>query len=94
LVGTILADGETSAKHQELFGGSSIITKRGFKWKTDEEAEQSWYESEDEMGLFTHQITELEPETRYQWCVWAKNSLGQYAETNWNTFVTLEEEGL
>ncbi|MDD4876864.1 MAG: hypothetical protein PHQ86_07045 [Dehalococcoidales bacterium] len=92
LVGTVLADGKTSARHIELFGGNSIITSKGFKWQKEGEAEQSWSETDSDMGLFTHEITNLEPNTRYSWLVWAKNSLGHYAESTWNTFVTPEIE--
>ncbi len=91
LVGTVLADGETSAKHRSLFGGTSIITQKGFKWKKEGEAEQLWQTTISSMGLFSHEIIGLDPETRYQWLVWAKNSLGHYAESNWNTFVTEAE---
>lgn len=88
LIGAILADGLSSARQIKLFGGSSIITSKGFKWQKEEEAEQSWYEESDEMGLFSHKITGLDPNTRYSWLIWAKNSFGQYAESSWNTFVT------
>jgi len=97
LVGQITADGESSANQIELFGGSSIITKKGFKWQeiTDEDvlegAEQIWSSSNSKMGFFTHDITGLDPETRYKWLIFAENSLGQYAESSWQTFVTLPE---
>lgn len=92
LVGTVLADGKTSARQKELFGGSSIITRKGFKWQKEGEAEQSWYTTNSDMGLFTHTVSGLDSGTRYSWLVWAKNSLGHYAESNWNTFVTPEVE--
>ena len=92
LVGTVLADGKTSARQKELFGGSSIITRKGFKWQKEGEAEQSWYTTNSDMGLFTHTVSGLDSGTRYSWLVWAKNSLGHYAESNWNTFVTPGEE--
>ena len=43
------------------------------------------------MGIFTHTITGLDPEKRYKWMTFTKNSLGQYAESQWNTFVTPPE---
>ena len=92
LVGTILADGKSSANQISLFGGTSIITSKGFKWQKEGEAEQSWSTISSSMGLFTKELTNLDPDTRYSWLVWAKNSLGHYAESNWNTFVTPEAE--
>ncbi len=92
LIGTVLADGKTSARQKELFGGSSIITSKGFKWQKEGEAEQSWSTTNSDMGLFTHAISGLDSGSRYSWLVWAKNSLGHYAESNWNTFVTPEIE--
>lgn len=88
LVGTILADGKTSARQKELFGGISIITQKGFKWQKEGEAEHSWNTTNNTMGIFTKEITDLVPDSRYSWLVWAKNSMGHYAESNWNTFVT------
>ncbi len=92
LLGTVLADGETSAKHRSLFGGTSIITQKGFKWKKEGEAEQVYSSASSTMGLFTKELTNLDPDSRYSWLVWAKNNLGHYAESNWNTFVTPGEE--
>lgn len=90
LVGTVLADGKSSANQIKLFGGSSIITSKGFKWKGEGEAEQVYSSASSTMGLFTIELTNLDPDSRYSWLVWAKNSLGHYAESNWNTFVTPE----
>ena len=92
LVGTVLADGKSSANQIKLFGGSSIITRKGFKWQKEGEAEQVYSSASSTMGLFTKEITDLDPDTRYSWLVWAKNSLGHYAESTWNTFVTPELE--
>lgn len=92
LVGTVLADGKSSSNQIDLFGGTSIITSKGFKWQKEGEAEQSWQTTNSDMGLFTHAISGLDSGTRYSWLVWAKNSLGHYAESNWNTFVTPEAE--
>jgi len=90
LVGTVLADGKSSANQIKLFGGSSIITRKGFKWQKEGEAEQVYSSASSTMGLFTKELTNLDPDSRYSWLVWAKNSLGHYAESNWNTFVTPE----
>jgi len=90
LVGTVLADGKSSANQIKLFGGSSIITRKGFKWQKEGEAEQVYSSASSTMGLFTKELTNLDPDSRYSWLVWAKNNLGHYAESNWNTFVTPE----
>jgi hypothetical protein len=92
LVGTVLADGKTSARQKELFGGTSIITQKGFKWQKAGEAEQVYSSASSSMGLFTKALSNLDPNSRYNWLVWAKNSLGHYAESNWNTFITPEVE--
>jgi len=86
LVGQVTADGESSENQIRLFGGTSIITKKGFKWQeiTDDDelegAEQTWNLTTSKMGIFIHGITGLDPETRYKWLVWAENSLGKYTE--------------
>lgn len=95
LVGYVSADGESSDRWVNNFGGISILSSKGFIWqKIDDDdveigAEQKATVSGiSRLGLYILPLQHLDFDSRYKWKCWAKNSLGHYAETNWNTFIT------
>jgi len=97
LVGYVSADGESSDRWVNDFGGISILSSKGFIWqKIDDDdigigAEQKATVSGiSRLGLYILPLQYLDFDSRYKWKCWAKNKKGHYAETNWNTFVTPE----
>ena len=73
--------------------GENLIVKRGFIWKTGEEAEISWYESGGDLGIgyYEHEITELTPGTDYKFQAYAEDNKGNKAYSVWYYFRTEEE---
>ena len=73
--------------------GENLIIKRGFIWKTGEEAEISWYESGGDLGIgyYEHEITGLTPGTDYKFQAYAEDNKGNKAYSAWYYFRTEEE---
>ena len=74
-------------------GGNKII-KRGFIWKTGEEAEQSWYESGADLGIgyYEHTVINFTPDTIYKFQAFAHDNKGNKSYSAWYYFRT--EEGV
>ena len=75
-----------------LDNGGYTLTKKGFKWQGEGEAEQEWHSTNSSIGLYKHVITGLTPGTEYKFCAFGENNNGQYKQTPWVYFETLSEE--
>lgn len=97
--GGVWADGLTSySEWLRTSRPSTKITSKGFTWvELDGEllptgAENIWTSYNNNMGVYSHEISGLEPDTDYQVCAWVKNSYGHYLQSSWQTVRTLKEE--
>ena len=75
-----------------LDNGGYTLTRRGFKWQGEGEAEQDWYQSTSAIGYYTHIITGLTPDTEYKFCAYGTNAGGEKKQSPWVYFRTLPEE--
>ncbi len=73
--------------------GGNLIIKRGFIWKTGEEAEIVWNETGGDLGIgyYEHEITGLTPGTDYKFQAYAEDNKGNKAYSVWYYFRTEEE---